>query len=164
MTLYEISKEYKEFLTAVESGEIPEEAIGDTLDGLSGTFEMKADNTACMIKELLIEAYGMKCEEESLTERRKAKERQAEALKAYLTTAMIETGKRKIETARNKLSFRKSTSLYIEDEAEFAKEHPELCKQEMKISIIKREVSDRIKAGEVFAGAELKENQKLQIK
>lgn len=36
MTLYEISSTYAAFFAAVENGDIPEEAITDTLQGLSG--------------------------------------------------------------------------------------------------------------------------------
>ena len=48
MKLYEIAAEYQAFLDAVEAGEIPEEAIGDTLDGIVGEFDQKADNIAAI--------------------------------------------------------------------------------------------------------------------
>ena len=53
MTLYEINQTYQEFFDKVESGEIPEEAVSDTLESLDGEFEDKADNIACYIKSLL---------------------------------------------------------------------------------------------------------------
>ena len=50
MKLYEISDEYNQFLQAVEDEEVPIEAVADTLEGIKGEFNEKADNIACMIK------------------------------------------------------------------------------------------------------------------
>ena len=46
MTLYEIATDYKNFIEAVENGEIPEEAITDTLESIQSLLEDKADNIA----------------------------------------------------------------------------------------------------------------------
>lgn len=35
MTLYELSSQFEQFMAAVESGEIPEEAIVDTLESMN---------------------------------------------------------------------------------------------------------------------------------
>jgi hypothetical protein len=41
MNLYEINTEYLALMSAVENGEIPEEAIADTLEGIEGLFDFK---------------------------------------------------------------------------------------------------------------------------
>ena len=56
MNLYEISVDYRRFQEQVESGEIPEEAIADTLEAIEGNFDDKVDSIACIIKSLLAEA------------------------------------------------------------------------------------------------------------
>ena len=43
MKLYEIADTYRAFMAAVDAGEIPEDAVVDTLDGIEGEFEAKAD-------------------------------------------------------------------------------------------------------------------------
>ena len=164
MKLYEIAAEYQAFLDAVEAGEIPEEAIGDTLDGIVGEFDQKADNIACAIKGYMAESEAIKKEEGALRERRDSKMRKVDQMKHYLSEQMQKMGKKKLETERNLLSFRKSTALIIENEEDFKQRHGDLCKQEVVVSIPKKEITDRLKAGEEISGAVLQERQNLQIK
>lgn len=56
MKLYELDNEYLDFIAAVEDGTIPEDAIEDTLEMLSGDYKDKLDNTICAIKNLTAEA------------------------------------------------------------------------------------------------------------
>ena len=164
MKLYEIKDLYVRFYDMVDAGEIDDEAIADTLESIDGEFEDKADNIACLIKTFLAEADAIKNEEKTLRERRERKEKQAESLKSYLSTTMLFLGKAKVETARNVLSFRKSTSLQILDEETFMEKYPELVKVMIGKSVSKKEVTDFIKAGQEFDGAQLTEKQNLQIK
>ena len=107
MRLYELAQDYKEFLQAIEDGLIPEDAINDSLESITALIEDKADNIACMIKNLTAEAAAIKVEEASLSERRKTKEKQIERLKEYLSETLLAADYTKVETARNKISFRK---------------------------------------------------------
>ena len=104
MTLYEIATEYKEFLMQID--EIPEEAIADTLELIDGEFELKADNIACVYKEMLVEMKALKEEAKILLDRAKAKEAKSQRLKEYLFQQMREVGKKKIETSRNVIAIR----------------------------------------------------------
>ena len=164
MNLYELSDTYKNFLDLVEAGEIPDEAIADTLESLAGDLEEKADNTACAIKGYLAEATAMEAEAKVLKDRAESKKRRAEALKNYLSGALLSAGITKMETARNAMSFRKSTSVYIHDEEDFKQRHPELVKTEVKVTIPKSEIAKLLKDGTEIYGAELRSNQNLQIK
>lgn len=164
MKLYEISDTYQQFLSAVENGDIPEEAVLDTLEGIQGEFNEKADNIACCIKNLKAEAEAIKAERDTLDERAKSKLSKAESLRNYLSVAMQNTGITKIETARNSLTFRRSSSLFIADENDFKQRHADLCKKEIKVTIPRTEITKMIKAGEDITGAELRTNQNLQIK
>ena len=96
MKLYEIAAEYQAFLDAVEAGEIPEEAIGDTLDGIVGEFDQKADNIACAIKGYMAEADALKKEEGALRDRRDSKMRKADQMKHYLSEQMQKRRRRNI--------------------------------------------------------------------
>ena len=164
MKLYEITELFMRFANMVENGEIEEDAIADTLESIEGEFEEKADNIACLIKSWQAEAEAIKAEEKALAERRKVKKNQINNLKSYISSTMQTLGKTKIETARNVLSFRKSTALNITNEEWFMEKYPELVKTEIVKSIPKKEVTDLLKAGKEFVGAELVEKQNLQIK
>ena len=164
MTLYEISNTYKSFLDAVESGEIPEEAVADTLEGIQGDFYDKADNIACMVKNLSADVVAMKAERDALSERIKSKQSKADSLKHYLSESMKTLDIPKIETSRNAISFRKSTSCFIADEEDFKQKHTDLCKKEIVVSIPKADIIKLLKDGQEISGAELKVSQNLQIK
>jgi len=164
MTLYEITDTYKNFMEMVETGEIPEEAIADTLEGLQGDFNDKADNVACMFKNLSANVTAMKAERDALNERIKSKQSKADSLKHYLSESMKALELSKIETARNAISFRKSTSCFIADEEDFKQRHTDLCNKEIVISIPKFDITKLLKDGKKISGAELKTSQNLQIK
>lgn len=166
MKLYEIKEDYICLLDMIESGEIPEEAIADTLDAVTGELEDKADNIACVIKQLQAEATAIKTEEERLAERRKSREKNAERMKKYLADNLLAVGKTKLETARNKISFRKSETVEIEDFEsliQFAADYPKLLKAQ-KPQADKAEVKKLIMLGIDVAGCRLQENSNIQIK
>ena len=168
MNLYEISENYRAFMAAVDAGEIPEDAVADTLDGIEGEFEAKADSIACLIKELRLEAKGIKEEADTLTERARRAQAKADRLQSYLLYHMQAMGKTKISTARNVLSLRKSPPVCkIEDEALalswLEMHHMEDCiKRE--VSIRKRELMERLKDGEEVPGAQIVQDMTITIK
>lgn len=116
MTLYEMMTAYKDFLTAVENGDIPEEAIADTLEGIESSIDEKIDNIACMLKSLAAEEAAIKAEEERLAQRRKSKANLQDRLKNYLSDMLLAMGKTEFENPRHKISFRKTPGKVVFDD------------------------------------------------
>ena len=164
MTIYELAAQYEDFARMVEDGDIPDEAIADTFALLDAEFDDKADALACIIKELGAEAEAIKAQETALKERRQRKESRAEYLRGLLSESMKRLDKAKIETSRNVISFRKSTALVIADEEDFKARHRDLCQVEEVVKIPKKDITDRLKAGEEISGAALETRQNLQIR
>lgn len=164
MTIYELAAQYEGFARLVEDGDIPDEAIADTFALLDAEFDDKADALACIIKELGAEAEAIKAQETALKERRQRKESRAEYLRGLLSESMKRLDKAKIETSRNVISFRKSTALVIADEEDFKQRHRDLCQVEEVVKIPKKDITDRLKAGEEISGAALETRQNLQIR
>ena len=120
MKLYELSKDYENLMLAIENGDVPEEAIADTLESIELMLDDKADNIACWIKQLTAEAEAIKAEEDKLKARRTAKLNRAERLTEYLAECLTNAGRTKIETARNVIAFRKTPGkVVIDDEQKF---------------------------------------------
>ena len=167
MKLYEIAKEFEDFISAVEAGEIPEEAINDTLESITALLEDKADNIACLIKNLKADAEAIRAEEINLAERRKAKEKRIDGLKTYLGETLRHAGYDKLETARNRISFRKSESVSVADEAEFiawaAKNRDDLLTYK-EPAINKTAIKKALASGEEITGAFIESKQNIQIK
>lgn len=172
--LYELVGEYKifeeqfgMFCEMVDSGEMPEQAVWDTLDSLQGDIEEKLDNIACVYKQTMYEAAMMKAEEARLHERRKAKENAAERLKGYIANAMQGVGMEKTETARNRLSFRKSEKVKIDDEdyfVQWAQEYnPDLLTYKTP-EPNKTAIKKILAGGQAIEGCRVEQCMNLQIK
>ena len=157
MTLYEIDRAIEEAIlnaTDKDTGEL----IGDLdlLDELRIERDIKIENIGLYIKNLVSEAERIKEEEMALHERRKVKENKAERLKKYLSDALDGN---KFETAKIAMSFRRSTSVDIEDTDKLPKE---LCS--VTITPDKAAIKTALLSGAQIEGARLIEKQNLQIK
>lgn len=159
-TLYEISDQYAAFLSAVESGEIPDEAIADTLAGLDGDLEDKIDNIACIIKQLTAEAEAIKAERDALGERQQAKAHKADRLKDYIRQSMVLAGKKKIETARNRVSIGKPTPRVDITSIDALRAAPDVWKPYdygKETNVDKAKLKELLQAGTVVPGAVMQE-------
>jgi hypothetical protein len=167
LNLYEIKEKYLYFLQQVEDGAIPEEFIQDTLEGIEGEFEDKVDNIACYVKSQLAEAKAIKDEIDALTERKKAKETKAENMLNYISKMMIASKKKKIETPRNVLSFRASTSTVVDENfIAWAKQEGflELIRTKIVEEPEKAEIKNALNAGKSLKYCSLQVSENLQLK
>lgn len=98
MKLYELSEQYEEVLNMLYDEDVDEQTVFDTLEGIEGEIEDKADNYAKMIKSLLASASVLKAEEERLHARRQSSENYAQRLKDTLQANLEFIGKTKFKT------------------------------------------------------------------
>ncbi len=97
--LYEITGDYLTLLEMLtEEENLEEQVVKDTLDGIEGEFEIKAENYAKIIKELSAEADKFEKEKKRLEERQKTLENSVKFLKDTLFNSMQATGKTKFKT------------------------------------------------------------------
>ena len=167
MKLYEISKLYKSFIDMVENDEIPQDALADTLESITAEIEDKADNIACMIKNLTADAEAIKAEEQNLAKRRKSKESRIEWLKSYLTDNLVANGLDEIETARNKITFRASESVMIDNETDFiewAMHNNEALLSYKTPTVNKTAIKKAIADGAKLDGVRIESRENIQIK
>lgn len=118
-SLYTLTEQMQQFIEMVDNGEIPEEAIADTLEALEGEITAKIDDIAVAVKNMQAFCAALKAEEDTLKKRRQKKERELERLTQYLTYALNTHGMDKHESARCKVSFRTSTGVRVSDTAAF---------------------------------------------
>lgn len=107
-TMYELTADYMTVLDMAQDPEIDPQAITDTLEAIGGEIEIKAENTAKVMKELEAEAAKIKAEEQRLNARRKTIENNIEHIKTRLYDAMKTTGKTKFKTALFSFSIAKN--------------------------------------------------------
>lgn len=141
----------------------------DTLTGIEGEFDEKAESIAIYYKQLLAEAKMLKAEKAAIAKRQSQKEKQAESLKTYLFKSMQALGRQKIDMPRAVMSLKKNApSLIIDDEisfVEWAEEHnlDHLLKYSMP-EVKKNDVKALCKKGEEIPFVHMESKQSLSIK
>lgn len=166
MKLYEIANDYLALMQAIENDEIPEEAIADTLEAIVAEIEDKADNIACLLKNIDADIVAIKAEETRLAERRKVKEKSAERIKQYLSDVLQSAAIDKVETARNRITFRKSESVELDEGAfvAWAMENNNDLLTYSAPKANKTEIKKALKGGAEIVGAQLVSKNNIQIK
>lgn len=141
----------------------------DTLTGIEGEFDEKAESIALYYKQLLAEAKMLKAEKAAIAKRQSQKEKQAESLKTYLFKSMQALGRQKIDMPRAVMSLKKNApSLVVDDEisfVEWAEEHnfDDLLKYSMP-EVKKNDVKALCKKGEEIPFVHMESKQSLSIK
>lgn len=168
MKLYELTNDYTSLLQLIDSDtEIPDDALADTLESIGLSIADKADGIACILKDIDGDIAKLKAEEDRLAERRKVKKNTYDRMKQYLSDELQRAGIGKIETERNKITFRKSEQVRISDEAAFIEWAETEADNMLSFSapkVNKTAIKDAIKNGKTVRFAEIVENQNIQLK
>ena len=160
-TLYELSEQYQELLSMALDPDIDEEAIADTLEGLEGEIEDKADGYAKVMRNLEADASAIKAEIARLTERKKHIEANIDRMKRSLETAMRLTGKTKFKTSLFSFNIAKNpASLKIDNPDRVPEEF--LIPQDPKIDTVG--IKKELKEGTVFDWCHLEQGESLRIR
>ena len=176
MKLYELTNDFTQLFDRFDEiskldGDAEEykQAWFDTLSGIEEEFEVKAENIGAYIKELTAAAKYLKAEEEALSKRRRAKEKQAEWLKKYLLESMQDIGRTKIDRPMAVLSVRTCPeSVRFGDEKAFIDAcmnsgHDEFLRYKTP-EIDRSAVKEALQHGEKVEGAYLAREQRIDIK
>lgn len=166
MTLYEINAQIDQILSTAELDEETGEILFDTtlLESLQIAHDVKIENIGCYVKNLIAEAEAIKAEEANLKARRQAKEKAVERLTYMLDNDLHG---QKFETARCKISYRKSTSTEVDETVflEKYKNDPKMCTPKpIEYKYDKTELKKKIKAGQAIEGVKLVEKNNISIK
>ena len=98
MTLYELTDDYRNLLEMAEDPDTDPEAFADTLEGIEGAIEDKADGYAKVIRTLEGDAAACDAESKRLRNKKQTIENNIKRMNAALQYAMEMTGKTKFKT------------------------------------------------------------------
>ena len=116
MTLYELTGQYLELLDMAEDAD--PEVFADTLEGIDGEIEDKADNYAKVIRTLEGDVQSVESEIDRLTAKKRFMESNIKKIKESLQASMIATGKTKFKTQLFSFGIQKNpTSVQIKQGA-----------------------------------------------
>ena len=153
MNLYEIDSEILGCVD-ITTGEIFDE---DKFESLVMEREKKVENICLWIKNLKAEIEALKAEKDAFAKRQKTAENKMESLKRYITGYLDGAS---FESAKVKVSFRKSESIEIEEGTIIPDEYLRFKEPEVN----KTDLKNALKSGIHIQGVQLVENQNIQIK
>ena len=166
MNLFEIKQEILNVydnLIDVETGEINEEAVKQ-LENLTVQREEKIENTGLYLKDLKYKIEALKEEKRNIDRRIKAIQNTEEFLKRRLSD---ELKGENFETPKTRISFRKSTSVKVDDDFICYAKHngfENLIRTKVTETADKTALKKLLEAGENIQFCSLEEKQNIQIK
>ena len=165
-TLYEIGEEFKVAFRSleemIEGGDIDQECMDDTLDGITEEGQVKCINIAKYIKNLAADIDQIKKAEEDFKKRRKSKEAHVSRLTNYVHNFMKVSGKDKFESPLVVLSIKK-TPAKVEILGDVPKDYSTHKPEEWNPD--KRLIAKDLKAGKELSFAKMgDQGDRLEIK
>lgn len=97
-SIYEITSDYLRIMAMMEDPELDPQTLADTLEGIEGELEVKAENYAKVMRNLEADVVGIKAEIDRLSDRKKVIDNNIKQMKKALQEAMEITGKTKFKT------------------------------------------------------------------
>ena len=111
MNLYELTEQYLALQEMAYDPEVDEQVFQDTMEGLWGEIEDKADGYAKIILGMKADIEALRAEEMRLAARRKGLETRSSQLKDNLEANMRDMGKMKFKTALFSFNIQKNCGL-----------------------------------------------------
>ena len=162
MTLYELKAEYQELLEMMEDPDIDPAVLKDTMDGLEGEIEDKAEGYAMVMKQLEASEQAIKSEVDRLSARRLSISNHIRLMKLSLQKAMELTGKKKFKTDLFSFGIQKNPPSVVLDVEPDVLPDKYLIPQEPKIDRAK--IKEDLKAGIDIGVAHLEQTESLRIR
>jgi sugar-specific transcriptional regulator TrmB len=163
-TLYQLTDDYMELLLMAEDPDTDPQAFADTLEGIEGAIEDKADGYAKVIRNLEADAAACDAESKRLRNKKQTIENNIKRMKSALQFAMQMTGKTKFKTALFTFGIRKNPVSVVIDAAN-VRDFPEQYIIESEPILDKRALKDALKAGEDMTGlCHLEQSESLSIR
>jgi hypothetical protein len=163
LTLYEVAQEYREIAAALESLDLDEQTIADTLEGALFPVEQKSIAVASVMRNIGAVANAYKDHAKAAKDKADALQKRADWLKSYLLRTMEACGVKEISRDALTIKLKKcpaSVEIYDEKQIPVAyMRQPETPPAEPD----KKAMSDAMKAGEEIAGARLVQRNRIEI-
>ena len=164
MTLYQLTEDFKALLELAEDPDVDQEVFQDTLEGIEGEIEVKAEKYAMVMKELEASELAIKTEVDRLNARRLSISNHIRHMKLALQTAMQATGKTKFKTDLFSFGIQKNPPAVVIDE-QYLENIPAKYLVQQDPVIDKKKIKEDLKAGVDLDGiAHLEQTESLRIR
>ena len=160
MKLYELTSNYNQVLDLIDDG-AEMMCLQDTLDSLTDAIEVKAENTAKIIKVIDAEAAALKEEEKRLSSRRIALENKSKCLKEYLQANLELAGLKKLKGKLFSFTIQKNAAKLNIVDADKIPIHYWLVPPPV---LDNASIKEALKEGQLVEGANLTQGESLRIR
>lgn len=161
ISLYEITEAYQKLDTLLDSVGEGTTDLNEYLDGIETQMENKVDNIVRYSKNLELTALAIATEIDRLVALKKGYEKKSEALIDYISYTMLKHNIERVDTEVCRLSFRKSSTVEIDDTSKLPKAY---VVEKVSYQPDKKAIKEAIEKGVPVAGAHIEEHKNLQIK
>lgn len=161
--LFLLASEYRAAAEQLANLDLDAQTVADTLEGLSGELEVKAQAVAHMVRSIEANAAAMKQWAADAIERARAAQARADALREYLSTTLQACGIQRVDGPGISLSWRRSSAVVIDEPglipATFMRQ-PETPPPVPD----KKALADALQSGSTVPGAHIETRSNLQIR
>jgi hypothetical protein len=154
--LYELTGQYLALSELADDPSMPPEALHDTLQGLEGEIEVKAEAMLRVVSNMESDTGAIDVEIKRLQTRKKTIQNRANSLRDYLKMNMAATGINKISCPLFAITLSKARPLCVITAENLLPD--EYIKTTIIKAPMKKEILAALKAGEDIPGAELGES------
>lgn len=162
--LYELAHDYRNAADKLADLDLDPQTIEDTLESLSGDLEVKATNTAMLIRNLEASAAAIGDAEAQMAARRIALQNRAKRIKDYVLANMMVAGIQKIECPYFKLAVRDNPAAVEVYEPGLIPANFMRQPDPPPPAVDKTAIKEALKAGQDVPGCKLTVGKRLEIK
>ena len=162
--LYELAHDYRNAADKLADLDLDPQTIEDTLESLSGDLEVKATNTAMLIRNLEASAAAIGDAEAQMAARRIALQNRAKRIKDYVLANMMVAGIQKIECPYFKLAVRDNPPAVEVFEPGLIPVNFMRQPDPPPPAVDKTAIKEALKAGQDVPGCKLTVGKRLEIK
>ena len=162
--LYQLVSQHRELERLAGSDEVDEQTLRDTLEGLDGDIQLKAQSVAAVVANLSAWAMTIEGAAQRLSERAASVHKRAEWVRSYLLANMQQAGISKIETAELVATIKRNPPAVRILEGVTLPERFMVQPNPPPPRPDKKALAVALKAGERIDGVELVVSERLEIK
>jgi len=163
VTLYTVAAEYRQAADKLADLDLDEQTLSDSLEGLSGDLEVKAQNVAFVLRNIESVAAAKKEAAATLLASAKTIERRAEWLRHYIKTNMQIAGVFKLECPYFRIAIQNNPQSVDVYEPGLVPIEYMRQPEPQPATPDKKAIAEAIKAGQEVPGCQLVQTQRLVI-
>lgn len=136
--LYELAGQYLALSQLADDPDMPEQALADSLEGLEGEIEIKAQALLQVVAGMEGDTGAIDAEIKRLQDRKRVIQNRAQSLRDYLHQNMVATGINKIDCPLFHITLTKPRPMVVvEDESQIPDEYIRTVRQPDKAAILR---------------------------